>query len=180
MRYTEEIERGIIEQIQKEPDRPIVLPDWAYWGDTDSCYILVDGYWTPLMRHLFEMLIQPLPEQVGLANPPGVPKRNVNPRLAVVLATRHSRAACPKGHAFSADDYRPGVGYRCKVCREAWRKENLKGTPSVADINRAKTHCPNGHPLERGNLIHLRDGRRKCRTCHRDTQARYRARKKES
>ena len=31
--------------------------------------------------------------------------------------------------------------------------------------NRAKTHCPKGHPLSGDNLLSWSDGRRRCRAC---------------
>ena len=52
--------------------------------------------------------------------------------------------------------------------------------PSPADINREKTHCPKGHPLKGKNLIRLKSGKRRCRICHAETQARYRERKRKS
>ena len=43
--------------------------------------------------------------------------------------------------------------------------ENLRrGNASPADINRAKTHCKQGHPLSGGNLYNTRRGR-ECATC---------------
>jgi hypothetical protein len=52
---------------------------------------------------------------------------------------------------------------------------NLKwGTPAEnsqdrslhgRDQNASKTHCPAGHPYEGDNLVHERDGSRKCRIC---------------
>lgn len=35
-------------------------------------------------------------------------------------------------------------------------------------VNRAKTHCPKGHPYDEGNTHITVDGRRKCRTCDRE------------
>lgn len=173
MRYTPEIEQRLIDQIEREPEREVILPDWAYWGDGDACVIYRDDLAIPLIRHLYEVLIQPLPDSVGLVNAPGVRARNVNPRLAVLLPSRHSRPQCKNGHPYIDEDYVAGVGYRCHICREA----KHKGTPSVADLNSRKTHCPKGHPLTKGNLVKLKSGRRKCLTCHRENQARYRARK---
>jgi hypothetical protein len=45
-------------------------------------------------------------------------------------------------------------------------------------LNREKTHCPNGHPYTKDNLVQLKDGRRRCKICHRENVARHRARKK--
>ncbi len=30
------------------------------------------------------------------------------------------------------------------------------------------THCPQGHEYTPDNLVHLKDGKRRCKTCHRD------------
>lgn len=45
--------------------------------------------------------------------------------------------------------------------------------------NAAKTHCPNGHPLEGDNLRRERDGGRRCRICARARMRKYRLRLKE-
>lgn len=166
MRYTPEIEQQLIAQIEREPARAVVLPDWAYWKGSDSAYIYVDRLPTPLIRHLHRALLGPLDHERGLVNPPGVPARNVNPHLAVITPTRQSRAACPNGHEYVAEDYEPGVGQRCHVCREA----ELLGTESPIDKNRAKTHCPHGHPY-----VRRKNGRRRCVECPRAATQRWRA-----
>ena len=43
---------------------------------------------------------------------------------------------------------------------------------------RAKTHCPQGHPYSGGNLYVQPDGGRKCRECMREARRRYRERKR--
>ena len=47
------------------------------------------------------------------------------------------------------------------------------------DHQRAKTHCPSGHPYSEANTI-LRDGGRQrvCRTCNRAAQIKYNAKRK--
>ncbi len=40
------------------------------------------------------------------------------------------------------------------------------------------THCPQGHEYAGDNLYIGRDGKRYCRTCHRERQRAYRARKR--
>lgn len=51
------------------------------------------------------------------------------------------------------------------------RENSLRGN-GFAARNRAKTHCPAGHPLELGNLRadRLRTGRRTCLTCARERE----------
>lgn len=47
----------------------------------------------------------------------------------------------------------------------------------VAVLNRAKTHCPQGHPYDEKNTGHSAGNRRYCRACHRDrARAKYVAR----
>lgn len=43
---------------------------------------------------------------------------------------------------------------------------------------RAKTHCPQGHPYDEANTYHHPRGMRRCRTCQRDTHQRFRARRR--
>lgn len=173
MRWTPEIEERIVTQIEATPDLEIILPAWAYWKGHDQPWVYVDGMPQRLVRILYERLIRSLPDRAGLSPKPGTDPRNINPHLFVVLPSRHSRAECVNGHEYTEDDWIPNVGYRCQTCRA----EQLLGTPSAADLNRIKTHCPNGHPLEGDNLVQLKNGRRRCKTCHAATQARYRARK---
>lgn len=165
MRFTPEIERKIVDQITREPGRPVILPDWAYWKGVDVAYIYVERMPVPLIHYLREILIGDVTEDQGVANLPDTPARNVNPYLAVVTPTRTARPACPAGHAYTEADYFPGVGHRCQTCRVA----KLKGTPSVADANRAKTTCPEGH-----RLVKRSNGRRRCLECPRRQSAAYR------
>lgn len=176
MRYTPTIEQKIIEQIRATPDRPVILPEWAYWEGQNQPYVYIDAMPTPLIRHLYGLLIEVPPDEVGVTNPPGVDPRNVNPFLAVVTPSRLARPACAKGHIYTEADWIDGVGHQCQACRA----ERLSGQPSVSDINRAKTHCPKGHPYTKENTIHLRSGRRRCKVCHREQQAAYAARKAEA
>lgn len=50
---------------------------------------------------------------------------------------------------------------------------------SVSDRNRAKTHCPQGHPYSGDNLRTDSKGKRYCRACAPEKHRRYRARKSE-
>ena len=45
------------------------------------------------------------------------------------------------------------------------------------DTNAAKTHCKSGHLFDEGNTYIRSKGHRSCRTCRRDAQRRYQARK---
>lgn len=57
----------------------------------------------------------------------------------------------------------------------------IRGNTPIAE-NAAKTHCHKGHPLMGDNLKYeFPNGqrRRRCRTCHRDNNTKYRERKNE-
>ena len=55
-------------------------------------------------------------------------------------------------------------------------KENVLRGESFYAKNAAKTHCPQGHPLSGDNLYVRPNGKRECRTCHREhARRRYRA-----
>lgn len=48
-------------------------------------------------------------------------------------------------------------------------RENFhRGRPSSPHINRAKTHCPSGHPYDEANTSIDRRGCRRCRECGRN------------
>ena len=55
--------------------------------------------------------------------------------------------------------------------------QNARGGDTIASLNAAKTHCPQGHPYEDGNLsaAHLRRGGRVCVTCQRERYAQRKA-----
>ena len=58
-------------------------------------------------------------------------------------------------------------------CRPVTPRENILRSESVAASNRAKTHCPKGHPLDGNNLVlgvMQRLGSRQCRTCANERQ----------
>lgn len=44
-------------------------------------------------------------------------------------------------------------------------EENIMRGHGAAATNARKTHCPQGHPYDEANTIHLRNGGRRCRTC---------------
>jgi hypothetical protein len=52
-------------------------------------------------------------------------------------------------------------------------RENILRGGGFAAQHAAKTHCPQGHPYSGGNLL-IEDGHRRCRTCVRAKQKRYR------
>lgn len=168
MRYTPEIEAALVAQIEAEPDRQIVLDDSNYWAGLNTPWIYRDGLPEPLPRVLYELTIGALPESAGLSPLPGTHPRNVNPHQWVVTPARRARAHCPNQHLYTEDDWIENVGHRCQTCRAM----RLMGTMSPIDINRSKRVCPQGH-----DLVKRKNGRRRCKQCPRDQQARYIERK---
>lgn len=176
MKYSPEIEEAIVAQIQREPEREVILPDWCYWEGMDTPWIYREQMPVRLVVVLYERLIGALPEGAGLARQADTDPRNVNPHLWIQVPTTRSRAYCPNGHEYGPEDWVEGVGNQCQACRAA----KLLGTPSPIDINREKTKCPKNHPYSAENTIRLASGRRRCKTCHREQQAAYATRKRES
>lgn len=181
MRYTPEIEAMILGAVEENPDREIVLPDWAYWEGVDTPWIYVDQMPTRLVVVLYERVIGALPRGAGLARQPGTSPRDINPHHWTPTPTGRARAYCPTaGHEYGPDDWIEGVGHRCQACLAAKRLAKESKGPSPADINREKTHCPQNHEYTPENTTRLRSGRRRCKTCAREQQARYAAKKKGS
>jgi hypothetical protein len=61
---------------------------------------------------------------------------------------------------------------RCQPCtlRHRVAKGDMPGTGRLADHNRRKTHCPQGHPYDEANTYHAKRGQRTqrmCRACFR-------------
>jgi hypothetical protein len=56
-------------------------------------------------------------------------------------------------------------------------KENIRRGDGWAGRHARQTHCVHGHPLDGDNLFVRPDGERVCRTCSRNRQTLYRARK---
>jgi hypothetical protein len=165
MRMTAEMGNALLAQITAEPEREVIMPEWAYPKRGNQPQVYVNSMPTPLIRALHDILIRPLGEDEGIDNPPGVDPHNVNPHLAVVLRSRQAKAACRNNHAYTDEDWVEGVGYRCQTCRS----DRLKGTPSATDINRAKTHCSKNHVL-----VKRKNGRRRCLECPREQTRRWR------
>jgi len=168
VRYSPEIEQALVDAIAANPDREIVLTDDCYWEGIDTPWIYVDQQPVRLVVVLYEQIIGALPRGAGLARRPGTHPRNINPHLWTVVPNTRARAFCPKaGHEYGPDDWIEGVGHRCQACKA---ERHLRDSP--ADVNRRKTHCPQGHPL-----VRRPNGRRRCLECPREQQRRYLERK---
>ena len=57
-------------------------------------------------------------------------------------------------------------------------KENVLRGVGLTAINAKVTHCPYGHPYDSENTYITVDGRRNCKQCHRDSDAKWRHNRK--
>lgn len=87
---------------------------------------------------------------------------------------------CPHGHEYTPENtYRSpnGGGRQCRECmrlrNQALPRSGLKpGECGAAAAQRAKTHCPQGHPYSGDNLYVVpENGARRCRTCIREQRS---------
>ena len=65
---------------------------------------------------------------------------------------------------------RPQMSRRATVCalhHERMRTHGSYERREPGENQRAKTHCPHGHPYSPENTVVYDDGRRRCRTCRR-------------
>lgn len=169
MRYNAEIEAKIVAAIEAEPERDLILPDWAYWKNENQPVVYVNGMPVRLARVLYQKIIGPLPDGAGLAAGPGMHARNVNPYRFVVTDQPNRRAVCPNDHPYTDEDRQADGSMRCHVCHQA----RLTGELNPAQINAAKTTCSKGHAL-----VLRPNGRRRCRECPRANQRNYVQRQK--
>ncbi len=104
---------------------------------------------------------------------------------AKVRCARNTVSVCPRGHSYSGDNLQVRNGKRyCRKCisdREKIRAElrkkerHLKG-PGTGAWQKAKTHCPKGHPYSKENTVWLQNGKfRRCRQCKADQHKAWRA-----
>jgi len=92
------------------------------------------------------------------------------------LAWEHFRGPIPDGLTFdhlceNRPCVNPGHGELVSLLENVQR-----ATKGMGVANRAKTHCPQGHPYTVGNLVASAPGR-VCRECRNETNRRYRQRK---
>lgn len=176
MILTEGIHRQILAVIRREPGKALILPEFCYWKGRDQPVVYVDNLPEQLARVLYRELIGPLGYEHSLTLLPHVPARNVNPFLFAVVEHGKRGTVCPNGHPYAGNEMPSNANrWRCKICYLAWRESQLTHGRSVADVNRGKDVCPQNHPYEGENLVILKNGRRRCRQCHRDHMAQYRA-----
>lgn len=183
MRYNDDIEQAILEQIQATPEAAIILPSWAYWHGRNKVIVHIDGQRVALPDWLYVLMGNRLPANRHLVNPPNVQPRNINPLIMKPMLGRAKSTVCPNGHEYTDADYTPDVGYQCHICAEGRAERvraNKKGGMDAAQINRAKQYCPRNHPLSGDNLIKSSDGKRRCKACARDRMRAYRAAQREA
>lgn len=172
MRYNQDIEDAIVAQIEREPGRQLILPEWAHYKGQRTPMVYIKGRRLHLDEHLYSKLIAPLPPELHLIPAEGVDPRNINPHLCLVALSRRQRTRCPNGHEYPIESLTEPLrsGWRCRTCYRI--NFPPRGTPSAAELNRRKTHCPRGHEYSEENTI-TQGGRRRCRTCKTRQQAEY-------
>jgi hypothetical protein len=80
-----------------------------------------------------------------------------------------------RNHACVNPDHLEAVTHRENILRGDYRA----GYQAVAALQRAKTHCPQGHPYSGSNLYILpKSGGRVCRICAKASQQRFYERKR--
>jgi hypothetical protein len=177
VKLTPELEQLIVDRIRFEPNRAIVLPEWAYWKGHDQPVIYVDHLPVRLSRYLYEKLIGPLDFATNLSLPAHVHPKNVNPYLFVAQPGRKRGLSCPQGHAYEGNEMPDNaMGWRCRTCYVAWCERHSNGGQNAGQRNARKTHCPQGHPYSGENLMIQSNGRRRCRACNNEqSRAHYAA-----
>lgn len=167
MILTPAIEQKIVAAIRANPDKPTILPDFAYAKD-GRVVVLVDRLPIDLHRHLHNLLIRPLEYHERMHQQPDIDPRNVNPHLFTVIAGAKSPAThCHKGHAYEGNEAPPNSrGYRCLTCY----LDSLPRDPAAVS-NADKTHCPADHEYTPENTRVDKSGRRRCLACERPRNA---------
>lgn len=104
-------------------------------------------------------------------------------RGETIMAANAAKTHCDNGHEYTAENTytRPSDGSRnCRQCIREWRearsereKEQRRQKPRAE-----RTRCRNGHPLDETNLYTRANGSQSCRSCDRDSKARYNERKR--
>lgn len=178
--------------------RGLDLPCWVYTGSRDAkgySTIRVDGGRTSRGHRVAYLgLIGPIPEGLepdhlcrnrACWNPwhLDLVTHAVNVKRGRAGAVIRARAAqithCPQGHVYEGDnDRRNKRGKRyCLACardRERRKREvQGAGTADGAQLNAAKTHCPQGHPYDAENTYVTRSGGRGCRVCRKESVRRF-------
>ena len=140
-------------------------------------------------RLVFETLVGPIPPGLDLdhlcrvracCNPAHLEpvtraenlKRGVGSDVGKI---NRAKTHCPAGHPYDEENtWRSKKGRHCRQCHreKRWLPQGRKLNPAAPKPPRppkghhqkAKTHCPAGHPYDKENTA-VYDGRRNCKTC---------------
>ncbi len=138
-------------------------------------------------RWAYEHWVNPIPDGMQIDHICRKPSC-VNPehlRLATPKANSAYRSAqvteCPHGHPYDDANTLVSSGRRhCRTCMRARAKAHNRKVFAIPDSvieNKAKTHCPAGHPYDSEHM-RVYSGKRHCRTCATEAQRRYRAKQR--
>ena len=118
----------------------------------------------------------------------GVTKHNGKLRLAHRVYYERAKGPIPDGYVVHHRCENPpcvnpshlSLGTVADNNRDRENKGRTRGLVFgiAGDIQRAKTHCPQGHPYEGENVRFRPDGRRRCAACYRARDQRRRAAQK--
>jgi hypothetical protein len=87
----------------------------------------------------------------------------------------HRGLAAPKSICIYGHVKEPGNG--CKICNTN-RAQQYRLAFRKANPLKPRTHCKNGHLLEGYNIMILKSGEKRCRSCHNETTNRNRTKPK--
>lgn len=136
-------------------------------------------------RVAYELWVGPIPEGLELdhlcRNPPCVRPDHLEPVTRQVNAQRAADARppqthCKRGHPYEGNRVLCGerdIGCRkCELIRKRERYVPKSGIRGAGQYQKAKTHCPQGHPYDEANTRLTKTGR-VCRACAREANQRY-------
>lgn len=111
------------------------------------------------------------------------PKANQQDAIRHGTAGQMRKTHCPQGHEYTPDNtWNYNNSRQCKTCVKARNRaansRRMAARIAAGEVIRPpKTHCAQGHPYEGDNVGPGMNGSRRCRQCHRDQEARRRARR---
>lgn len=163
-------ERAIVNAIESDRDRHVVLPPSRYASGTDRSVVTRDGLRVSLHRRLYTVLVGEFDPDLYLL------------RACTVLGCQNpfhyqlsgqpylERTHCRNGHEYGDDDRLPSGSLRCHICYEARLASRRVPGANGRRGRKPQTFCQRGlHPMAEPNLIvHKGPGgqaRRKCRAC---------------
>lgn len=104
-----------------------------------------------------------------------------------IFGWRNKKYGKPSGQWCASPRLSAGVMMTLFVLMSPERKAQIQNAlsawkryPTLGWHQRAKTHCPKGHPYDETNTVLLSRGKRGCRTCRHDDSKRRYAQRRES